>query len=144
MKKRLIVMAALVAAVAIPSTAFGLEDLKITDQGTTCTQTPDGLAVNCIGKYSGLGNNYGIVSITVSADYTCTNKAGNTVVGQSSGSSGPITPQNGNVTFNVTTGSVSDQCNHADGHYATWTTATITIVDQYGNVVFTRSYVVQQ
>src|SRR5919109_3488490 len=105
--KRLIVMAALLAAVAIPSAALSLDDLKITDQGTTCTVTPDGSQVNCIGKYSGLGNNYGIVTINVSADYTCKNKAGQTVVGQSGGSSGPIEVHNGQVTFNVLTTSVS-------------------------------------
>jgi hypothetical protein len=145
--RRLITMTALLLAlIAFPSVAFGLlgEDLKITDQGTTCTLTPDGLGVNCIGKYSGLGNNYGIVTITVTADYTCTNKAGNTVVGQSSGSSGPIEVHNGQVTFNVTTSSVGDKCEHADGHKATFTTATITIADQNGNVVRSFTYTVQQ
>jgi hypothetical protein len=142
--KRLIMLAALVTAVALPAAALALgDDLKITDQGTTCTAVNNGTAVNCIGKYSGLGN-ISTATINVSADYTCKNKAGNTVVGQSAGSSGPITVHNGQVTFNVTTSSVSDKCTNADGHTATFTTATISIVDSNGNVIKSFTYVVQQ
>jgi hypothetical protein len=141
--RRLIAMATLLAAVAFPSMAFGLlgDDLKITDHGTTCAvtsvvSTDD--AVNCIGKLSGLGST--TTYIQVSADFTCTNKAGNTVVGQAGGSSGPISPDQGQVTFNVYTASADNvgQCNHADGHYATWgANATIDVL-QNGKLVFSE------
>src|ERR671932_2965133 len=119
--KRLIMLTALVAAVALPGAALGLDPLKISDHGTTCsvvTASDGGQAVNCVGKLSGLGS--ATTDIQVPAGFTCTNKAGNTVVGQSAGSSGPIQPQNGQVTFNVTTSSTSaSKCEHADGHQAT-------------------------
>jgi hypothetical protein len=114
-----------------------LTPLKVSDHGTQCFLVNNGTAVECIGKYSGLGSS--TTNITVSAPFTCTNKAGNTVVGQSTGSSGPIQPQNGQVTFDVTTSSVTDKCTNADGHMATFTNATITI-EQNGQVVATFTY----
>src|SRR5919108_1869401 len=141
--KRLVMLTTLLAALAVPSAALSLEDLKITDQGTTCRAVNNGTAVNCIGKYTGIGASYSTVSIEIKADYTCTNKAGNTVVGQSASSSGPIEVRNGQVTFNETTSSVSDKCTKADDHTATFTTATISIVDANGNVIRSFTYVVQ-
>src|ERR671936_161089 len=126
--KRMIMLVTVIAALAVPSYAFG-DLLKVSDHGTTCavvTLADGGQAVNCIGKLSGLGS--ATTTIDVSAGFTCTNKAGNTVVGQSAGTSGPIQPQNGQVTFNVTTSSTSDKCTHADGHTATFATcATIDV-----------------
>ena len=144
--KRLIMVLAALAAVALPSAAYSLDPLKISDHGTTCSvvTAPDGgQAVNCIGKLSGLGSQ--TTEIQVSAGFTCENKAGNTVVGQSAGSSGPIQPQNGQVTFNVTTASTSTaKCTNADGHTATFAPcATINVV-QGGQVVFTECVPIQQ
>jgi hypothetical protein len=141
--KRLLTMIAFLAVLALPSAAFGLgETLKISDHGTTCAVTSDGNAVNCIGKLSGLGST--TTTIEVLAGFTCTNKAGNTVVGQSGGQSGPIQPQNGQVTFNVTTGSVSDKCSHADGHTPSFgPTATINVY-QNGQLVFTEQVPISQ
>src|SRR5919197_6651042 len=104
--KRLLLFAALFGALALPGAAMSLDPLKISDHGTTCFLTNGGTAVECAGKLSGLGST--TTTIEILAGFTCTNKAGNTVVGQSGGQSGPIQPQNGQVTFNVTTGSVSD------------------------------------
>jgi hypothetical protein len=140
--KRLIMVTAVLAAVALPSAAYSLDPLKISDHGTTCTVTSDGNAVNCIGKLSGLGST--TTNIEVVAGFTCTNKAGNTVVGQSGGQSGPIQPQNGQVTFNVTTASVSDKCTHADGHTVSFgPTATINVF-QNGQLVFTEQVPITQ
>jgi hypothetical protein len=139
--KRLIALIALTVALAVPATTFAL-DLKVSDHGTTCAVTADGTAVNCIGKLSGLGSSTTIIEVT--AGFTCTNKAGNTVVGQSGGQSGPITPQNGQVTFNVTTGSVSDKCTRSDDHRASFgPTATINVY-QNGQLVFTEQIPISQ
>jgi hypothetical protein len=111
--------------------------LKISDHGTQCMLVNNGTAVECIGKYSGLGST--TTNINVSAPFTCRNKAGNVVVGQSTGASGPIQPQNGQVSFDVTTSSVTDKCTGADGHTATFSNATITI-EQNGQTVATFTY----
>ena len=139
--RRLVILAALVAALAVPSLAFG-DLLKITDHGTTCTVTSDGNSVNCIGKLSGLGST--TTTIEVIAPFTCTNKAGNTVVGQSGGQSGPIQPQNGQVTFNVTTASVADKCTHADGHMVSFGPSATINVFQNGQLVFTEQVPITQ
>jgi hypothetical protein len=143
--KRLIMCIAVIAILGVPSYASG-DLLKVTDHGTTCsvvTASDGGQAVNCIGKLSGLGSQ--TTTITVSAGFTCTNKAGNTVVGQSSGNSGPIQPQNGQVTFNVTTSSTSSsKCEHADGHTATFSPFATIDVFQGGQLVFTEQVPISQ
>jgi hypothetical protein len=140
--RRLIALICLAAALAFPAVTYAVLDLKITDHGTTCAVTADGNAVECIGKLSGLGST--TTTIDVLAGFTCTNKAGNTVVGQSGGSSGPIQPQNGQVTFDVSTTSVSDKCTHADGHTVSFgATATINVY-QNGQLVFTEQIPISQ
>jgi hypothetical protein len=140
--KRLIALVALSAMLAFPAATSAVLDLKITDHGTTCAVTADDNAVNCIGKLTGLGST--TTFIEVLAGFTCTNKAGNTVVGQSGGQSGPITPSNGQVTFNVTTASVADRCTHADGHTVSFgPTATINVY-QNGELVFTKQIAISQ
>jgi hypothetical protein len=143
--KRLIMFAVVVAALAVPMYASG-DLLKVSDHGTTCsvvTAADGGQAVNCIGKLSGLGSQTTVID--VSAGFTCTNKAGNTVVGQSSGSSGPIQPQNGQVTFNVTTSSTSaSKCEHADGHTATFAMCATINVFQGNQLVFTECVPISQ
>ena len=144
--KRLItattVLALLISTLVVLPGLASADLLKITDHGTTCTVTADNNAVNCIGKLSGLGST--TTTIEVLAPFTCTNKAGNTVVGQSGGQSGPIQPQNGQVTFNVTTQSVADKCTHADGHTVSFSpTATINVY-QNGQLVFTEQIPITQ
>src|ERR687887_215827 len=141
--RRLIALVALFGLLALPATTLALgEDLKITDHGTTCAVTSDGNSVNCIGKLSGLGST--TTTIEVIAPFTCTNKAGNTVVGQSGGQSGPIQPQNGQVTFNVTTASVADKCTHADGHMVSFGPSATINVFQNGQLVFTEQVPITQ
>ena len=141
--RRLIALVALLGLLAVPATALALgDDLKITDHGTTCAVTSDGTAVNCIGKLSGLGST--TTTIEVLAPFTCQNKPGNTVVGQSGGQSGPIEPKNGQVTFNVTTESTASRCTSSDGHTATFgATATINVY-QNGVLVFTEQVPISQ
>ena len=141
--RRLLALVALLGLLALPATTLALgEDLKVTDHGTTCAVTSDGSSVNCIGKLSGLGSQTTVIEVR--AGFTCTNKAGNTVVGQSGGQSAPITPQNGQVTFNVTTKSVADKCTHADGHTVSFgPTATINVF-QGGTLVFTEQVPITQ
>lgn len=134
--RRLIALIVLATALAIPTAASAVLDLKISDHGTTCTVTADGNAVECIGKLSGLGST--TTTIEVITAFTCTNRAGNTVVGQSGGQSGPIQPQNGQVTFDVTTASVSDKCTHADGHTVSFGGSATINVYQNGQLVFTE------
>jgi hypothetical protein len=111
--KRLITTFAVLAAFALPAAAAAdLIDLKITDHGSSCFN--NGTSVTCAGKISGVGNDVTTAELTV--PFTCQNKPGNTVVGQSGGSSGPITPSNGQITYSVTTTSLSDKCTSSDGH----------------------------
>jgi hypothetical protein len=140
--KRILLLVGVLAALALPASALGLFDLKITDHGTTCFVTSDGNAVECVGKLSGLGST--TTSIEVVTGFTCTNKAGNTVVGQSAGQSGAIQPQNGQVTFDVTTASVSDKCTHADGHTVTFGPSATINVFQNGQLVFTEQVPIRQ
>lgn len=122
---------------ASASTAFA----AVNDHNVTCSLTSGGTAVECTGQLSGLSNT--TTYINVSAPFTCYNKAGNEVVGQSTGSSGPITPKNGNVKFDVTTQSEGHTCTDSDGHYITWGHyATLTVV-QNGVVVFQQQYYIQ-
>src|SRR5919197_2388434 len=101
--RRLIALAALVAAVAFPAAALGLlgDELKITDHGTSVAvvSVSGGQAVQLDFKYSGLGSH--TATITVSAPFFCTNNGGNKPPRQNNGSSGPITPENGNVTGTI-------------------------------------------
>jgi hypothetical protein len=119
------ILAAVVAFSVSPAAADEIP-LKITAHNLQCSLNQNGTAVNCTGKFSGLANTTTLV--VVSAGFTCTNKAGNVVQGQSGGQQAFPTVQNGQITFDVTTGSVSDKCTHADGHQACFdTTATIQV-----------------
>jgi hypothetical protein len=139
--KRLLLFAALFGALALPGAAMSLDPLKISDHGTTCFLINGGTAVECDGKLSGLGST--TTNIEILVGFTCTNKAGNTVVGQSGGQSGPITPQNGQVTFQVQTTSGTDKCSNADDHTPTFgPTATINVY-QNGTLVFTEQVPIQ-
>jgi hypothetical protein len=133
--RRLIALICLAAALVFPAATYAVLDLKISDHGTTCAVINDD-HVNCIGKLSGLGST--TTTIEVLADFTCTNKPGNTVVGQSGGQSGPITPQNGQVTFNVDTASVSSRCSTSDDHTPSFGAFATINVYQNGQLVFTE------
>jgi hypothetical protein len=125
--KRLIAMTALLAAVAFPSVVLGEDllggDLKVSDHGTTVqvVSVPGGQAVQLDYFYSGLGSQ--TATITVSAPYTCTNNGGNQPPGQISGSSGPITPDNGNVQGTIVTAAAS-----CPDHMAPLIGPTVTVV----------------
>jgi hypothetical protein len=139
--KRLITAGAVLVALALPSAAFSVDLLKVTDHGTTCAVVNQGggkFAVNCQGKLSGLGSQTTVIEVL--APFGCTNRGGNNPPGQVSGQSGPITPQNGQVTFNVTTGSAScpDQMQPFFGP-----TATINVF-QGGTLVFTEQIRITQ
>ena len=115
--KRLIALTALLAAVAVPTVAFGDligDDLKVSDHGTTAQ-----VQLNYF--YSGLGSQ--TATITVSAPFTCTNNGGNQPPGQISGSSGPITPDHGNVSGTITTAAAS-----CPDHMAPLIGPTVTVV----------------
>ena len=135
--KRLITIAAVLAFMALPAVAAADLNLKITDHGTTCSVTSNN-TVECIGKLSGLGST--TTDIRVLAGFTCFNKPGNVVHGQSGGESGPINPQNGQVTFDVFTSATTGPggCTTSDGHTVCFdATATINVV-QNGEIVFTE------
>jgi hypothetical protein len=109
--KRLIVLSTLLLAfVAFPSVVLGDligDDLKVTDHSPTCmvVSVSGGYAVECAGKLSGLGSQ--TTDIQVVASFFCTNRGGNNPPGQVSGESGPIQPDNGQVTYDVTTSAAS-------------------------------------
>jgi hypothetical protein len=130
--KRLFIVAALLGVLALPGNAFA----KISDHGTTCSVTSNGTAVECVGKLSGLGSSTTFVEVL--APFTCTNKPGNTVVGQSGGQSGPIQPRNGQITFDVSTASVSDKCTSSDDHQVSFGDFATINVYQNGELVFTE------
>jgi hypothetical protein len=132
----LIAVAALATVLALPSVAFGLgEDLKVSDHGTSCVivSVTGGSAVNCAGKYSGLGST--TTDIRVNAGFFCTNRGGNDPPGQVSGQQAGITPQNGQVTFDVT--SAPAKCH--DGMTPTFGPATVSIF-QNGTMVAAFTY----
>jgi hypothetical protein len=107
--RRLITLVAVLAVAAVPTVALADlgSDLKISDHGTTAqvVSVSGGQAVQLNYFYSGLGSQ--TVDITVSAPFSCQNNGGNYPPGQISGSSGPITPQNGNVQGTITTAAAS-------------------------------------
>jgi hypothetical protein len=139
--KRLITITTLLFAVGLPSAAYGIEPpLKISDHGTRCkvVSVSGGYAVECAGKLSGLGST--TTTIALQAAFACTNRGGNQPPGQVSGQSEPITPNNGQVTFDVTTGAGScpDQMRPTFGP-----TATINVY-QNGVLVFTEAVPINQ
>jgi hypothetical protein len=139
--RRLLLVAALVGVFVLPASAAATI-LKVTDHNTTCAVVNNGTAVNCSGKLTGLGSS--TTQIEVLANFTCTNKAGNTVVGQSAGQSAPITPDNGQVTFSVTTASTRDRCTRSDDHRASFGPSATINVYQNGVLVFTEQVPIQQ
>jgi hypothetical protein len=126
--RRLIAIATLLAAVAIPTVAFGdvgiilYDPLKVTEHGGTATVVA-GPAVNVVGKLSGLGSSTTDIFVTV--DTNCTNQGvanGNNgqPPGHVSGAQTGILPVNGHVDYNITTNAAScpDQMTPGFGAFA--------------------------
>jgi hypothetical protein len=132
------IMTALLGAAAFQSAVFAL-DIHLNNKNVVCHLTSTGDGVHCFGTITGLGNLANqTIDAFVTVDFTCTNKAGNVVVGQSAGQQSDITvDRNGNAYIDVTTGSVKNHgCVFSDGHTANFGKfATIHIFDQNGNEV---------
>jgi hypothetical protein len=96
----------------------------------TCTAVGGQLC--CSGKLAGLGRKP--TNVEVDGQFNCTNRGGNQPGGLASGQSGPITPQNGQITFDVCT----QGGNCPDGMTPTFGTATINVF-QNGNLVFSAT-----
>jgi hypothetical protein len=103
----------------------------------TCTVS-GGTTVVCSGKIAGLGTAPTTVSVSVPAD--CQNRGGNLPPGQATGTSAPINPRGGQITYSVSTDPV--RCPD-DMQPIFGSTATITVV-QNGQVVFTGTVPVTQ
>jgi hypothetical protein len=71
----------------------------------TCTLVNGGSQVQCSGKIAGLGSAPTTVQIVVQGG--CVNRPGQTPPGQVRGSTGPIQPRGGQITYTVTTDPVS-------------------------------------
>jgi hypothetical protein len=132
------IVAALLCAPALQSPAFGL-DVHLNNKSVECHVTSTGDGVHCFGTITGLGNLANqTINAFVTVDFTCTNKAGNVVVGQSAGQQSNISvDRNGNAYIDVTTASVKEHgCTFSDGHTASFGKfATIRVFDQNGNEV---------
>ncbi|MDP9236462.1 MAG: hypothetical protein M3P30_03520 [Chloroflexota bacterium] len=96
----------------------------------TCTKLASG-DVECSGKLAGLGKAPTTVEVVVPV--TCTN-AGTNPPGQQRGSSGPITPSGGQITFDVTT--TTNSC-HGNMVATVGSTATINVYQGGKTPIFT-------
>jgi hypothetical protein len=107
LKKRYVVVAALVGAIAAISTVAVAQSPHFI--GTpTCTKNSSTGVLTCSGKAAGLGNGPTEAFLTASsitATYECVNKGGNVAPGQPvvlqnvTGPAQTITPHNGQITF---------------------------------------------
>jgi hypothetical protein len=135
--KRLIMIAAIAAFLALPAVAAADLDLKVTDHGTTCsTVTNSGTAVECIGKWSGLSNE---VTLVVSSNYSCQNGGGNLPPGQTATGQQTLSSPNGSYSFDITTNFV---CPHDTMTATSFTSATISAYSG-GVLIFMKTYSVQ-
>jgi hypothetical protein len=120
--KRLITVVALLVFIALPAAAAAdLIELKVTDHGTSCFTVNNGTAVECTGKWSGLGSQTTV--FTVTAPFTCENNGGNFPPGQAATGQQTVNPTNGAFSFDITTSSVSKSC--PDGMKPTFGAATV-------------------
>jgi hypothetical protein len=106
--KRIITLMALVGAAAVavllPGTASSLDpiELKVVGHNLEC-HVNNNDTVTCTGTISGLGSQ--TADITVDVGFSCENEGGNFPGGQVSATQEDVTPDQGNVTVNVTTSS---------------------------------------
>jgi hypothetical protein len=100
LKKRFVVLAALIGAVAAISTVSFAANAHFIS-GPTCTQTSTS-TLDCSGKVAGLGNS--AIFVVVNAPAGCINGGQNTPPGHQNFISGPFTTPNGQFTFGPGTG----------------------------------------
>ena len=106
------------------------------------TFTQNGGALTATGKLAGLGNKDVTIRLTATGTTTCTNRGGNVPPGQTETVTGTVSnlrPENGNVTFRVTTGSVTNPCPKSMTPQTTFTSATLTVI-QGGKVVYQQTF----
>ena len=94
------------------------------------TCTPRGETLLCQGSVAGLGNQ--TVVAVVEVEQTCTNRGGNQPGGLVTGTSAPLTPENGRINFSVR---VSGDC---PGRMTVGfrSPATVTLLNEAGAEVF--------
>jgi hypothetical protein len=99
-------------------------------------------ALTVSGKLAGLGNRDVTIVVSGTATVTCTNRGGNVPPGQTETVSGTVSnlrPENGTVTFSVTTAQVTDTCPGPMTPTATFTSATVQVY-QNGRLVLQQSF----
>jgi len=101
-----------------------------------------GGALTATGKIAGLGNRDVTIVLDATGVTTCRNRGGNVPPGQTETVSGQVSdlrPENGQVTFSVTTASVSNPCPDHMAPSTTFTSATLTVF-QGGSVVLQQTF----
>ena len=99
-------------------------------------------ALTVSGKIAGLGNKDVTIVVQGTATVTCTNRGGNVPPGQTETVSGTVSnlrPENGQVTFSVTTAQVTDTCPGPMTPTATFTSATVQVF-QGGRLVLQQTF----
>jgi hypothetical protein len=127
------VLSLIVAAIsAVP--ALAANPHEVTNDPIVCTLNAD-QTVTCAGSVAGLGNQ--AVIAQVDADFACETRSGsNQPGGHLQAQSEPIQTRSGRITFSETTGPADcpPGLNPVVGE-----TATVTIFDLAGNVLFTKT-----
>ena len=106
------------------------------------TFSAGGGSLTASGKIAGLGNQDVTIQLTATGVTTCTNKGNNVPPGQTetvSGTLSDLRPENGAVSFRVTTASVSNPCPDGMRPRTTFTKATLTVY-QAGRIVLQQSF----
>ena len=138
MKRLLIPTAALLLSFALIAPASAARAHFVS--GPTFTQ--NGGALTATGKLAGLGTKDVTIRLTATGTTTCTNRGGNVPPGQTETVTGTVSnlrPENGNVVFSVTTGSVTNPCPKSMTPKTTFTSATLTVI-QGGKVVLQQTF----
>jgi hypothetical protein len=133
MRTRLLIPMLLVPIVALAANVHFLS-------GPTLSQVNG--ALKACGKLAGLGNQDVTIKLTATATVTCTNNGGNIPPGQTqtlSGSVSDLRPENGNVSFCVTTNSIQNPCPDGMKPKAQFSNVELTVI-QGGRVVFHQSF----
>ena len=103
------------------------------------TITAGGRNVTACGKIAGLGNNENVtVVLTATGRTTCTNRGGNVPPGQTEtvdGSAQVFSDENGQVSFCVTTRSVSNPCPSSMTPRTTFSDFSVRVYDANGNQI---------